>query len=112
IDVAAWLGSIARLRALRPGALYLTHWGRVEDVPAHLDQLEAHLHAWVEWMRGPFERGTPPEEITPAFTRFAEDQLRAAGVADAATLARYEAANPAWMSVAGLLRYWRKRTEA
>jgi len=24
------------------------------------------------------------------------------------TIDRYEAANPAWMSVAGLLRYWKK----
>jgi hypothetical protein len=27
-------------------------------------------------------------------------------------MARYEAANPAFMSVAGLLRYWKKKTGA
>ena len=37
-------------------------------------------------------------------------QLRAAGLDDE-EIQRYEAANPSWMSVAGLVRYWKKKQE-
>lgn len=108
IDVPAWRASIARLRALAPQALYLTHYGPVTAVEAHLDALETILADWAQWMKPHFEAGTDPAEVTPRFQAYADDQLRAAGL-DAHGLAQYEAANPAWMSVAGLLRYWRKQ---
>ncbi|MBL7775978.1 MAG: MBL fold metallo-hydrolase, partial [Saprospiraceae bacterium] len=42
------------------------------------------------------------------FEKFVRDELLAAGL-DATGLARYDAANPAYMSGAGLLRYWTKK---
>jgi glyoxylase-like metal-dependent hydrolase (beta-lactamase superfamily II) len=110
IFLEAWFDSIQTLRRLAPRALYLTHFGRVEDVDPHLDQLEAALRSWADWMKGPFEAGRAPEEITPAFQAYVAGQLREAGL-DEAGVAQYEAANPSWMSVAGLLRYWKKREE-
>lgn len=110
IFLEAWRHSIARLRAARPQMLYLTHFGTVENVEEHLDQLEAMLSDWAAWMKGPFEAGRKPEDITPEFQAYAAQQLRAHGL-DQHGLDQYEAANPAWMSVAGLLRYWKKRDE-
>ena len=49
------------------------------------------------------------DEITPLFTKYTDDQLRGKGVSEHG-LERYEAANPSWMSVAGLIRYWKKST--
>lgn len=110
VFLEAWFDSIQTLRKLAPQALYLTHFGRVEDVGQHLDQLEAILRSWADWMKGPFEAGRDPQEVTPEFQAYVAEQLRDAGL-DEAGVAQYEAANPSWMSVAGLMRYWKKRED-
>lgn len=68
------------------------------------------LQDWADWMKPHFDAGRTPEEVTPAFKAYAAQQLRAAGL-DEAQIRKYEAANPAWMSVAGLLRYWQQKAE-
>jgi glyoxylase-like metal-dependent hydrolase (beta-lactamase superfamily II) len=110
IFLEAWFDSIDTLRQLAPARLYLTHFGPVEEVSAHLDQLQHGLRTWADWMKPAFEAGRSPEEVTPEFQAYVAEELRLAGL-DAAGVAQYEAANPAWMSVAGLLRYWKKRTD-
>ena len=50
------------------------------------------------------------EEITPIFMKYTAEQLRAKGV-DETGIGQYEAANPSWMSVAGLIRYWKKKNQ-
>jgi hydroxyacylglutathione hydrolase len=59
-DPPALHASIDRLLALRPGALYLTHFGQVRDVPrlgADLHRLiEAHAQLALRW------RGAPADE--------------------------------------------------
>ncbi|MDX2283525.1 MAG: MBL fold metallo-hydrolase [Bacteroidia bacterium] len=109
IDLEAWQASIARLRALAPARLYLTHYGAVDDVAAHLDALESRLLDWGAWMKIRFEAGRTVQDVTPEFQAYAADQLRDAGIPDE-IVRKYEAANPAFMSVAGLLRYWEKRS--
>jgi hypothetical protein len=95
------------MRGLRPEKLYLTHYGEVLDVENHFDALEKGLKAWAEWMFPHWKAQTPAEQITPQFQAYVAQSLLSAGVA-AEDLPRYEAANPAWMSVAGLLRYFTK----
>jgi len=108
INVEAWQTSLALLHSLDLSAIYLTHFGRVGEVKGHLDELEQRLLNWAAWMQPYFEQQTNPETITPLFQAFVHEELVASGL-DAEALARYELANPSWMSVAGLLRYWKKR---
>jgi len=108
IDLDAWLMSIGLLRKLAPSALYLTHFGRIDDVMEHLDQLEKRLVEWADWMRPYYEKGASVEEITPIFQKYVKEELVSKGVSGK-QLIQYEYANPSWMSVAGLLRYWRKK---
>jgi glyoxylase-like metal-dependent hydrolase (beta-lactamase superfamily II) len=108
IHVEDWQASLNLIRSLDISTLYLTHFGQVREVAAHLNELEARLLEWAEWMRPYYEKGTAPEEITPEFEAFVEKQLRTNSATDE-HMKRYEYANPAWMSVAGLLRYWRKK---
>lgn len=110
IDLEAWQHSINRLRAESPNRLYLTHFGPVDEVEIHLKALEKVLQSWGSWMKPHFDAQRTLAEITPEFQAFAKGELEAAGL-DAAGIARYEAANPSYMSVAGLMRYWQKRTE-
>lgn len=110
INIEDWQKSLNLLRQSGAKQLYLTHFDVVTNVAEHLDQLEENLLHWANWMKPHFEAGTDPKEVTPAFQEFARKQLEDAGVS-AEGQNRYEKANPAWMSVAGLLRYWKKRTE-
>ncbi|HLP94486.1 MAG TPA: MBL fold metallo-hydrolase [Saprospiraceae bacterium] len=108
IHVEDWQESIRLLRELPTSRLLLTHYGEVLDKNAHLDALEKRLLAWAEWMRPHAENNAAPELLVPAFQAFVQQELLQAGVAQE-DLPRYEAANPAFMSVAGLLRYWKKK---
>ncbi|GAB4409114.1 MAG: MBL fold metallo-hydrolase [Bacteroidia bacterium] len=111
IDIELWQASLERIRRIDPEMLYLTHYGKIEAVAEHLAKLEQTLLDWAAWMHPHAVAGTDAAAITPDFQAYAGQQLRLAGLDDVA-IARYEAANPAWMSVAGLLRYWAKKLGA
>jgi glyoxylase-like metal-dependent hydrolase (beta-lactamase superfamily II) len=107
IHLEDWQNSVHLLLKRPAERLFLTHFGEINDKKAHLEGLEKRLLAWANWMRPHAEKNASPESITPAFKAFVQAELLEAGVAEA-DLQRYEAANPAFMSVAGLLRYWQK----
>lgn len=111
IHVEDWQASIQLLRALPAATLYLTHFGPVRHKDAHLRDLEKRLLAWALWMKPYAEQGAEVADVMPDFLAFVREDMAAAGI-DAATAACYEAANPAFMSVAGLLRYWKKKLAA
>lgn len=110
IHVEDWQQSIALLRSLASGRLFLTHFDEVHDKSTHLDALEQRLLEWANWMRPFAEKKEAQELIVPQFQAFVQKSLRDAGVEEQ-DLTRYEAANPAFMSVAGLMRYWKKKLE-
>ena len=110
INIEEWKASIARVKALKPEKLYLTHFGEITDIDRHLSELEACIDSWALWIKEKFDAGVDAATMTPQFQAFVRDQLLTSGLTSSEA-DRYEAANPAWMSVAGLLRYWRKRSE-
>ena len=82
----------------------------VTDIDNHWKALESLLLDWANWMKPHFEADRSISEIIPIFQAYVLEQLLAAGV-DKEIAAKYEAANPSWMSVAGLMRYWKKKSE-
>jgi glyoxylase-like metal-dependent hydrolase (beta-lactamase superfamily II) len=110
IHLPDWKRSLSTIRGLRPKALWLTHFGRVEDVEDHLDRLENALDDWAEWIRPHWAAGEEQSEVVPRFAERVHDGLRRAGLTPR-DIARYEGANPAFMSVAGLYRYWQQTKE-
>lgn len=111
INIEDWQTSIQQLRRLSASTLYLTHFGPVRDKDRHLRDLEKRLLAWALWIKPYAEQQAEIEDIMPEFLAFVREDMAAAGI-DAATAACYEAANPAFMSVAGLMRYWKKKLTA
>jgi glyoxylase-like metal-dependent hydrolase (beta-lactamase superfamily II) len=105
IHLEAWKASLDRLRALRPRALYLTHFGPYEDVEAHLEALEATLLAWADWVRARLKEGLSEEEIRPLFEAYWREGL---GGLSQEEVDRYALADPPWMNLQGLIRYWTK----
>ncbi|MEO1515101.1 MAG: MBL fold metallo-hydrolase [Bacteroidota bacterium] len=109
INLEDWAESIALLRKLEVKAFYLTHYGEVTEMESHLQALEFALNDWAQWMKKEFEAEKTLEETVPKFQAYVAGQLREYGL-DEDAIKQYEAANPSWMSVAGLFRYWKKRS--
>ncbi|MFY0650806.1 MAG: MBL fold metallo-hydrolase [Cyclobacteriaceae bacterium] len=108
INLEDWNDSIVRLRGLNAKAFYLTHFGRINNPDKQLDDLEFILNDWAMWVKAHWEKGETQEEMVKEFSAYAQEQLLSKGW-DRKDLPLYEAANPAWMSVAGLVRYWSKK---
>ena len=109
INIEDWKSSIDLILNRNPRKLVLTHFGEEEDVTGHMEELRDILDDWSSWMKTKWEEGLSNEAITPLFMEYTANQLREKGVSDLGTK-QYEAANPSWMSVAGLVRYWKKKT--
>jgi glyoxylase-like metal-dependent hydrolase (beta-lactamase superfamily II) len=101
VDVDGWHATIAEIRRRAPRRLALIHFGVVEDVERHLDELERRLDAWLERVQG----GASEQEFEEAIVA----ELRAA---DRDAVAAYTQAMPLEQSYAGLKRYVDKRAEA
>lgn len=107
INLEQWKKSLARLRALLPARMFVTHFGEVQDPAARLEEVERRLDAWALWIRDHLRNGLAEEQLVPLFEQFVTGELRSAGVSED-LLSVYEQADPAAMSVTGLVRYWRK----
>jgi len=100
VDLEAWDESIDAVAAWGPTALGLTHFGRVDDVFAHLAALKDRLTGWATLARELDEAG------------FVEEVRREiAAQADEPTAAAFDQASPPDQLYAGLRRYWRRRDE-
>lgn len=109
INIEDWQQSLDLIRNLKVKTLYLTHYGAFTDVESHLNDLEKRLLDRAAWVKPYFDAQQSPQEITPKFQQYVQKELMASGVKGEEQLRQYENANPSWMSVAGLLRYWQKK---
>ena len=99
IDIEAWHGSIAAIRAWAPRRLAITHFGSSDDVEPQLSELESRLDEWAVLARD----GGREEFIATV-----HEQIRRDGGAD--LTATYEQAAPVAQLYAGYERYWSKRS--
>ncbi len=109
INLELWKTSLDRLRALGASEIRPTHFGAYDDVDAHLDDLEDRMFRWaeevLEWMR----EGHDESGMTRRFETLVREELLGADMdMSEDALAEYEIADPAWMSIPGLVRYWQK----
>ena len=110
INIGLWKESIQKIKAKNPSALYLTHFGRQENPNKLLSQLEVMLDDWANFIQPFYDNKTEPNEIVPKFIAYTKNQLKEHGLADE-QIQTYEYANPSWMSVNGLLRYWKLKEQ-
>ncbi|MFZ4513567.1 MAG: MBL fold metallo-hydrolase [Geothrix sp.] len=108
IDLGTWADSIARMRATGARFIYPTHFGIKDDAAAHFDSLEENLHRIATWVKERMATGEDEAAMVPPFQAFMHDLLAGYGLPESA-IQLYEIADPAFMSVYGLVRYWRKQ---
>jgi glyoxylase-like metal-dependent hydrolase (beta-lactamase superfamily II) len=111
IDLDAWSASIARVRALRPARLCLTHGGAYDDADDHLDRLLAELYRWAGRLEALDAFEESEEKRLAWFAERADAGIRRAGGDDEA-IRRYELSVGYGMNVAGLRRALRRRESA
>ena len=110
IDVEEWLASMQLIKELPLKTLYLTHYGAVSAIEQHLDELAQCLDSWASWIADRIEQGKQAPEVVEDFQQFVGQQLLEKGL-NKQEIEVYEAANPSWMSVYGLYRYWKNQKE-
>ncbi len=107
IHVERWHSSVDKIRKLDPKSLYLTHFGKFTDVHEHLDAVMKTLDEWSEWIGERVKEGRSDKEIIPDFLKFYRTYFDKAGTENS-EFDKYESADPHWMNVGGLVRYWNK----
>lgn len=110
IHIENWKESIKKLRDLQPKALYLTHYSRQEQVEEHLNELEEILDDWAQYVKMFYDNRIEPQKVVPEFLEYTHSQFREKGLTEA-EIQVYEYANPSWMSVGGLMRYWKLKEQ-
>lgn len=108
INIELWKKSIEKIRVLNSTALYLTHFGKQENPNEILNQLENGLDSWSKEVEEYYKEQIPVEESLLRFALFVKNQMLTAGLKED-MIEKYEKANPSWMSVNGLLRYFKLR---
>ncbi len=107
INVEVWLASIARIRKANPSAIYPTHFGKSTDVYHYLDELEKRLLEWTKWVGERMAEKKDEAAIISEFESYVTGELAGKGVSQE-TIEEYRNADPFWMNVPGLMRYWNK----
>jgi glyoxylase-like metal-dependent hydrolase (beta-lactamase superfamily II) len=110
INIELWKESINKLRNLNSNWLYLTHFGAKNNPNKILDELETTLNQWANFIKPFYDTNTPPNEIVPKFMEFTTTNFKSSGLTNS-EIQTYEYANPSWMSVNGLLRYWKLKEQ-
>jgi glyoxylase-like metal-dependent hydrolase (beta-lactamase superfamily II) len=109
IDAEAWHTSIARLRALKPARLLLTHFGPFDNVDDHLDQLETRIDRWVNLIASLAAEELDRDELAERLKLDAQAEMKSAGESTDVQGA-VSNVTPFGMAVDGLTRYLRKRS--
>ena len=107
VNIELWQESIRKMLKLKPEALYLTHFGNSGDVKEHLKELEDRLLKVTDWAGVRLKEGKSEEEMAAEMDEMFSEILVKSG-ADKDLIEVYELADPFWMNVPGLVRYWNK----
>jgi glyoxylase-like metal-dependent hydrolase (beta-lactamase superfamily II) len=108
IDLEVWCRSLDRIEAMKAKRMLLTHFGPQEKVADHLQQARERLATWASEVERRFTAGIDRDQIVRDLQEFARTDI--AGSDDPTAAERYELATPTFMSVDGLIRYFRKRS--
>lgn len=107
-DLEAWEATINRLLAENFSAIYPTHFDRVDKVTPHFTELKLLLREATAWIKAKMDADVERDDLVAQFNEWNRRRARQVGLDDDA-IHQYETANPWYMSVDGIMRYWRKK---
>jgi glyoxylase-like metal-dependent hydrolase (beta-lactamase superfamily II) len=107
IDIPLWLGSLDRIRAWQPSAVFVTHFGLHAGAAAHLDALGAELERWHALIRELMAGERDADRRKARFIDNVRAHVAASVTPDEAEAYRHAMSlDDCW---AGLSRYWEKQ---
>jgi glyoxylase-like metal-dependent hydrolase (beta-lactamase superfamily II) len=109
-NLEAWYQTIDRLISEDFRAIYLTHFGRLEKVSDHFKAFKALLGESAEFVRERMLARVERNEIVRQYEDWNRQRARDAGATEE-MIGQYETANPLYMSVDGIMRYWNKKED-
>lgn len=111
INIDLWIASIDKCLAIEEvDTYYLTHGSRVDDIQRQMKALKRTLRMQADFLKPYFDNETPTKEIYKPFGEMMSQDLLDQGV-PAAKVKDYENANPSAANIAGIMRYWKKKSE-
>jgi glyoxylase-like metal-dependent hydrolase (beta-lactamase superfamily II) len=109
IDVEAGLQSIERIRARARSVLLFSHFGPVSEVDELCDIASARLRTWADIVRDALEETDDLDRVAELLERRTASEFDGVPSVDPV---RYDLLSDMRMNAAGLVRYWKKRSEA
>lgn len=106
-----WQKSIERLLSCSFSAIYPTHYGRIDDWRQQLEVLAGLMQVATDFVRVRLNTGIERDQILVDYRAWFNARAQAGGMAEE-TYDQYEAANPLYMSVDGIIRYWNKKSRS
>jgi glyoxylase-like metal-dependent hydrolase (beta-lactamase superfamily II) len=105
-----WQKTIDRMLAQDLTAIYPTHYGRLEKWRQQLEVLGGLMQVACEFVEVRLNAGIDRDQILDDYRDWFNVRAQAEGM-DSQTYMQYEAANPLYMSVDGIIRYWAKKRQ-
>ncbi|MCP3906110.1 MAG: MBL fold metallo-hydrolase [Planctomycetes bacterium] len=106
-QLGTWLATVRRLESERFDRLYPTHFGHVDDPPAHLSRVKQSLRDHAAFVLERLDAGLDEPAIVDEYAEWLVARASAAGVPPELEPFYITDTNPA-MNVAGMVRYWNK----
>ena len=107
IDIELWDQSLETLGREDADRLFLTHFGPVRDVKAHLDGMHNRLHQWSDAVRTSLDRDGDDHSRALEFHK--QEMAHAEATVAPELLTPYKIMGQPSGSWYGLARYWRKK---
>jgi glyoxylase-like metal-dependent hydrolase (beta-lactamase superfamily II) len=107
LNLEKWRASLARLEREELEYIAPTHFGVFDDPARHLQAVRELINNVEEWLVQIMPADPDVDTINKLFLEWTAARSEADHLSPA-EIEKYEAANPSWMSAAGIQRYWRK----
>lgn len=105
-----WHETITRLLTHDFTAIYPTHFGRLDEWRQQLEVLDGLMQVASEFVEVRLNAGIERDQILADYRAWFAARAAAAGLSGE-KFDQYEAANPLYMSVDGIIRYWNKKRQ-
>ena len=110
INLELWEKSIKIIEKEKPTKLYLTHFGEHHNIKDHFEKLRKTLKLWFDWIKKNELKYKNNEILTYKFNEYVLGEIKKENISKE-LINQYFAANPPYMSVVGIKRYWKKKYE-
>lgn len=107
-DMEVWQQTVDRLLAEQFSAIYPTHFGQIDAVQSHLIGVRDLIQDTAEFVHTAMQAGVERDELLTRYEAWNRGRAQAEGLSTE-VIHKYETVNPLYMSVDGIMRYWRKR---